>query len=176
MSTLDVWVAAYPNGEVIEMGATRRRLPSGVFFIRSLEPVEHEVLNGAINQGNAGYASIEFGAAGAHPDDPDNYSTVLTNTSSVPWKVTQFGGYHKVGNKWRLRTITGAFFTAGQFQNWYGHTDAEWVQPGENVVDYNNYGGSDVAWIYECELEDGTGFRVGAAKPTRSFWSKLFGR
>lgn len=176
ISTLDAWVAAYPNGEVIEMGAVRRRLPPGVHFVRSSDPVEHQVLNDSMNEGNAGYVAIEFGAAGAHPEDSNNYSTVLTNTASVPWRVTRFGGYNQVGNNWRLSTITGDLFTAEQFQNWYGHTSNEWVQPGDSVVDYNNYGGSDVAWIYECELEDGTTFRAGAKKPKRSIWSRLFGR
>jgi hypothetical protein len=176
ISTLDAWVAAYPSGEVVEMGAVRRGLPTGAYFVRSLDPVEHQVPNNSMNQGNAGYATINFGVAGAHPEDPNNYSTVLTNTASVPWKVTRFGGYNQVGSNWRLGTITGDLFTAEQFQNWYGHTSTEWVQPGDSVVDYNNYGGPGVAWIYECELEDGTEFRAGAVKPKPSIWSRLFGR
>lgn len=71
-----------------------------------------------------------------------------------------FGGYRKTGRYFQLSTITGHFFSAEDFRDWYGQP-GEWIEPGRSVADPNNYGSPPCLWAYHCETEDGTKFLAG---------------
>lgn len=75
--------------------------------------------------------------------------------------MLRFGGYSPQEDGWVLNNATGAFYTSDEFANWYGLCDAEWIVPGQTVIDRNNYGGRPTLWAYHCEFDDGTKFVAG---------------
>jgi hypothetical protein len=46
-----------------------------------------------------------------------------------------------IENNFPQSTVTGEYFTDQQFQEWYGVEADGWIQPGETLTDWDNYGG-----------------------------------
>lgn len=132
-------------------------------WVRSVEPAtvpDRDELTPADLKLGQTLVSVRFGRSTAEPRSRDHYSTTLTNISDQRVRVLKFGGYLKKGRMYVLNTITGRFFTAEDFKEWYGQS-GDWIDPGESVTDPNNYGSPPVIWAYYCETEDGRKFLAG---------------
>jgi hypothetical protein len=72
-----------------------------------------------------------------------------------------------IENNFPQSTVTGEYFTDQQFEEWYGVEADGWIQPGETVTDWDNYGGRgrQGIWAYFCEDEDGKEFISAVAFP-----------
>jgi hypothetical protein len=106
---------------------------------------------------------VEFTESPIWPDDSNYYSTTLTNISDEPVRVQQFGGFRRRWFKLRLNNVTGELYTKEQFQDWYNVQDDDgWIEPGQVVADYTNYGGSGGWWMYLGTTASGRDFVVGA--------------
>ena len=88
-------------------------------------------------------------------------STTLTNVSGQRLRVLRFAGYVRTPLGWILHTVTGGFFSADEFREWYGLGEGEWIEADGSARDPNNYGGPPVLWAYYCLAEDGTEFVAG---------------
>lgn len=58
------------------------------------------------------------------------------NTPSKWVRATAKGAY---GTNFKLNTVTGKYFTAEEFKEWYGQS-GDWLEPGQSATDPNNYG------------------------------------
>lgn len=79
--------------------------------------------------------------------------------------MLKFGGYNLSGDQYVLNTITGDYFTAEDFLNWYGVDRDGWIKPGQTVSDPNNYGSGKGYWAYFCLNEQGDEFIIGEPIP-----------
>lgn len=156
------FLVAYTNGELLDGDGLFLPLPDEVHQIGFADaPVEH-VLDLAALEYGASYASVEYGVPRRGPDGNWYYATTLRNISGEPIRIVRFGGYMKRWWRWKLSTITGAFFSANEFRAWYGMGDRRWLAPGETAQDPDNYGSPPVIWAYFCESESGVRFVVGS--------------
>ena len=164
------FVAAYKSGEVFDFPGGDAPLPPelhsiemGVVDKNRLIELDEEVLKNGEQ-----FVKVVYGTCEARPEDPTYYSTTIENISSHKVRVTKFAGFGGTGFSYRLSTITGDYFTAENFVDWYGVADNGWIEPGKSVCDPNNYGGSiNVIWAYFCETDDGQPFVAGAKVPMR---------
>lgn len=105
------------------------------------------------------------------PDARDKpyYSTSLTNRTSEKLRIDRFASYTENGDLLVLHTMTGGFFTAQQFREWYNLDGDEWIEPGKVVTDPNNHSNLGVYWAYFGTTASGQSFVAGApwlgAKP-----------
>jgi hypothetical protein len=79
-------------------------------------------------------------------------------------RVTAFGAYSAVDGSYRLSTVTGKLFSAGEFIAWYAAPPDGWIAPGGEASDPDNYGMPPMLWVYDCETESGTRFVTGALR------------
>jgi len=63
-----------------------------------------------------------------------------------------------------------SYYSGKQFQNWYGVKESGWIDPGETVIDNDNYGGKSGIWIYFGETEDGEEFIAMAPELKSTPW------
>jgi hypothetical protein len=111
------------------------------------------------------FGKVIFGPCKARQDDPNHYSTTLSNTGAEAFRVDRFCGFVRAGEKYVLSTVTGDYFTAREFVAWYGAPKDGWVAPGQSATDPNNYGGGDTYWVYYCTTKSGKSFAIGAKVP-----------
>jgi hypothetical protein len=159
------FIVAYPSGEIADQNKPFFPLPSGVFYTPEQETrVEASIDPGSLAAGNA-LLEVSHGPTSI-PSEVGNplYATTLRNVGKEPVRVTKFGAFAKHGDVYRLTTITGGFFTAEQFRNWYGQS-REWIAPGESVRDDGNYGGPGSLWVYYFETESAASHVAGAFVP-----------
>lgn len=94
------------------------------------------------------------------------YETRLTNVAQEAVRVERFGGFRHGWLRLRLHTVTGAWFSADEFRDWYDVKDDEgWIQPGETVADPTNYAGPRSWWVYMGTTASGAKFIVGGRGP-----------
>jgi hypothetical protein len=98
------------------------------------------------------------------------YSTNVINRSSEPIRIDRFGTYIKIGRTLVLHTITGGFFSHQQFQEWYGLAQAEWIEPGQTVIDPNSHSHLGTHWAYFCTTASGRKFVASSAWNGKSWW------
>lgn len=153
------FLIGYASGEILDSEAPFLPLPDGLHYIEEAEePTLHFLESSEFRDGSQ-HVELIFGE---HPENAEyscRYATWFTNTSAHKLRVLKFGGYVPEGRKYRLHTISGTFFTAEQFRNWYG-MDSDWIMPGQTVCDPNNYGGAGFLWAYWCETSEGERFIV----------------
>ena len=155
-------VVCYPNGQAVQAWPGPLPLPAGVGGLRrSLTRRDATIRLEDLDAGHQ-HVRVTFGPSLSRPNAPDHYSTTLTNISAKNIRVDAFGGYSRTGDTYRLNTVTGEFFTAKEFRNWYGLGESEWILPGQSVADRNNYGARPVIWAYQCTTESGEKVLVGA--------------
>ena len=155
------FVVAYPNGELLDRIGSTTSLPGRVHGRNEAGEPESDTLTRAdLAEGNR-FIRVTYDPSKRKPKDPSCYSTTLTNISDQRVRVTKFGGYHRQEAQWVLSTVSGGFFTAGQFRAWYGMGDRDWLEPGQAASDPDNYGSRPVLWAYYCETESGHKFIAG---------------
>lgn len=151
----------YSNGQLVDAEFEGLPLPPGVTGLTPSSETDDDILEADDLTVGKDYLQITFGACPAHPNSLDHYSTTLTNITDEPIRVEKFAGYSKTAIGWRLSTITNKFFSAEEFQEWYGLKNTGWIMPGESASDPNNYGSRPVLWAYYCRSESGKRFIAG---------------
>jgi hypothetical protein len=76
------------------------------------------------------------------------YSTSITNRSTEQIRIDRFCTYTQNGDILVLHSITGGFFSAQQFREWYNLGDSIWIEPGDAVTDPNNHSNRGAHWVY----------------------------
>lgn len=151
----------YAGGSLLHDESRSTPLPPN---ITGLEPARRKLrATLTLNQLEQGkqYVQIEYGRSMVKPRNSSYYATTLRNVSSKRVRVTHFGGYSPSGTTYQLNTVTGNFYSAREFQVWYGLDGGEWIEPGNAVTDRNNYAAPPVLWAYFCETNDGEEFIAG---------------
>lgn len=103
---------------------------------------------------------VSYGAGEQQTDDRHYFSTTLENISSRKIRIDRFGGFKATEEGWQLASVTGDFYTADQFREWYGQ-QAEWLLPGDTVCDTSNWGSPPVLWAYHGVTDTGEAFMAG---------------
>ena len=160
-SNVQAFAVIYPNGQLVEYETQGLPLPQGVTGLVPQPKADDDILNAADLIQGKGYIQIRYGPCPAHSNDPDHYSTTLTNVSDEPIRVERFAGYTKTAGAWRLSTVTKNFYSAEEFTEWYGLKDQEWILPGASATDVNNYGSRPMLWAYYCQSKSGQRFIAG---------------
>lgn len=155
------FLVAYPNGQLVDAQTVGLSLPEWTSALQPSGEVDHSVLQERDLELGARYVRVTYGPSPARPGSRDHYSTTATNVSDQRIRITRFAGYVRGRRGWELNTVTGKFFSAEEFREWYG-LQGDWIAPGESATDPNNYGAPPVLWAYFCEAEDGTEFIAGA--------------
>lgn len=162
LSEVGTFFVAYPNGQLIDVETCGLHLPKGTTGLWGASSNE---TNDVLHDGDLAVGKkrvrIEYGECAARPNDPEHYSTTLTNLTDQRIKVLRFAGYHRYEDDWKLATVTRKFYSAEEFREWYGLGKEEWIAPGKSVADPNNYGGRPVLWAYYCKTESGETFIAG---------------
>ncbi len=102
------------------------------------------------------------------------YSTTITNRSTEKIRIDRFGAYIRKGNVLVLHSITGGFFSAQQFQEWYDLDRNGWLEPGRSVTDPNNHSNSGVYWAYTGTTASGRQFTAGVSWCGGKSWWQLW--
>jgi hypothetical protein len=102
------------------------------------------------------------------------YSTTITNRSTEKIRIDRFGTYIRKGNVLVLHSITGGFFSAQQFQEWYDLDRNAWLEPGRSVTDPNNHSNPGVYWAYTGTTASGRQFAAGASWCGGKSWWQLW--
>jgi hypothetical protein len=161
LADVKAFVVAYPNGQVIDCELAG--LP-GLVGMTGLTPGRKwhdDVLRSADLEEGRTYVAVKYGPNKLRPKERGYYSTTLTNISGQRLRVLRFAGYARTPRGWELNTVTGTYYSAGEFREWYGLGQKEWLDPGESACDPNNYGGPPTLWAYYCQTEDGKEFVAG---------------
>lgn len=167
LSEITAFIVTYPNGQIVDCNLRNLLLPEGITGLSPSAEADHDILALTDLQGAEEYIQVTYGRCPSRPNDPEHYSTTLRNISDEKIRINRFAGYVETSRGWELYTVTNQFYSAEEFQQWYGMRD-EWIVPGQPVTDLNNYGGLPVLWAYYCECESGKQFIAGAVlqKPT----------
>jgi hypothetical protein len=112
-------------------------------------------------EGGKRFVEIEYGKSSRQEEgDYRFYSTVLKNVSARKIKITRFGGYMLKGGAWQLASVTGNFYTADDFRDWY-EQKGEWLMPGDAAHNTANWGEPPVLWAYFGVTDTGESFIAG---------------
>ncbi|MCP4645132.1 MAG: hypothetical protein GY851_32120 [bacterium] len=167
LDQVTAYVVAYPNGDILGCDIGRLPMPKDAQPIGESSENESDVLSdGTLAEGNR-YVRVTHSGAQWKCDDMAYYTTSVTNLATKPLRVLRFAAYKPKGQRYVMRTVTDAFFTAEDFRMWYGMEGSDWIQPGETVTDPNNFGAPPTLWAYYCEIEAGPQFVAGAVKERR---------
>ncbi|MEZ4370078.1 MAG: hypothetical protein R3B07_04605 [Polyangiaceae bacterium] len=167
LAAIRAWTIAYPfSNQLVDSEPGDLDIPPGLSALEethSASDDEPDTFDPAEAQIGARLVRISFQPSDVYPDDKDHYQTTLTNIGSESFRVTKFGAFTWDGRHYQLSTIGARFFSAEEFQEWYGTPADGWIKSGESVTDPNNYGGRDAKWTYFCETPNGVRFLVGRA-------------
>lgn len=155
-------VVAYPNGQILGHWLGNLEMPEGLTGLWRDGPAETDQIRLEDLRDGEPFARVRFGLCLSRPGERDAYSTSLVNLAEVRIRVEKFGGYQRHGVEFHLSNVSGRFYTSEEFRTWYGLEDEEWILPGQEVADPNNYGPRPTLWAYYCTTEQGTRFLVGA--------------
>jgi hypothetical protein len=155
------FVVSYPGGQLVDCEPVGLPVPAGFTGLVRGQRSDHDVLQPADLKEGRNYIEVKYGRSALKPNDASHYSTTLTNISGKRIKVLRFAGYALTPGGWKLHTVTGGFYSAQEFREWYGLGPKEWIGPGESATDPNNYGSPPVLWAYYCRTEDGQEFVAG---------------
>lgn len=155
------FVVAYPNHQLIDAEPGELPLPENITELTPGARPNTDLLQLDDLKPGRAFIRVTYGPSAAHPKERGRYSTRLKNVSAERVKVTRFAGYSRSAAGWHLSTVTSQFFSAAEFREWYGLGAAVWIEPGQTVADFNNYGMPPVLWAYYCETGSGKKFVVG---------------
>jgi hypothetical protein len=161
LGQVKAFVVAYPNGQMLDCELAGLPPPAGMTGLARGRTQHLDVLRPADLEAGRKYIEVKYGRSASKPNEPGHYSTTLTNVSGRRVRVLRFAGYARTPEGWTLNTVTGSFYSAREFREWYGLGENEWLGSGESACDPNNYGGPPVLWAYFCQSEDGEEFVAG---------------
>ena len=160
-SNVQAFAVIYPNGQPVEYETHGLPLPQGISGLSAQPKAVDDVLNAADLIQGGDYIQIRYCPCPAHPNDPEHYSTTLTNVSAEPIRIERFAAYRKTADGWRMSTVTKNFYSADEFAEWYGLKDEKWILPGDSATDLNNYGAPPILWAYYFQSKSGQRFIAG---------------
>lgn len=161
LAEVKAFVVAYPNGQIIDCEFAGLLPPHRMTGLQPGRNKHGDILRADDLVEGRKYIQVTYGRSVLRPQDRNHYSTKLTNISEKRVRVLRFAGYIRMPQGWRLNTVTGTFYSALEFREWYGLAQDEWVEPSQSVTDPNNYGSPPVLWAYYCQAEDGKEFIAG---------------
>lgn len=161
LGQVKAFVVAYPNGQMIDCELAGLLPPAGMTGLARGRRQHHDVLHPADLEAGGKYVEVKYGRSDSKPNERGHYSTTLTNISGQRVRVLRFAGYARTPDGWTLNTVTGTFYSAREFCQWYGLGEKEWLGPGKSACDPNNYGGPPMLWAYYCQAEEGEEFVAG---------------
>jgi hypothetical protein len=164
LAEVRAFAVAYPNGQLVDCEMAGLPEPAGLAGFGPEGGKDIDVLQPSDLEEGMKYVRVSYGPSELRPRDRGHYSTTLTNVSDQRARVLRFAGYVRTPLGWVLHTVTGGFFSADEFREWYGLGEREWIGPGESACDANNYGGPPVLWAYYCQAEDGSEFVAGGER------------
>jgi hypothetical protein len=141
--------------------STWETLPAEILAqIRRAIPADTSLTVGQL-EGGKRFIEIEYGKS-SHQEENGHrpYATRLKNISARKIKITRFGGYSLRGGTWQLSSVTGNFYTADDFRDWY-EQKGEWLMPGDTACDAANWGEPPVLWAYFGVTDTGESFVAG---------------
>lgn len=106
------------------------------------------------------FVAIEYKESATKKEGHYYYATSLRNISSQKIKILKFGGLRFNGSVWTLASVTGNYYSADDFKDWY-QQKGEWLLPGETACDSANWGNPPVLWAYYGIAESGESFIAG---------------
>jgi hypothetical protein len=106
------------------------------------------------------FIAIEYAKSATKKEGYHYYATSLHNISSQKIKILKFGGLRFNGSVWNLSSVTGNYYSADDFKDWY-QQKGEWLLPGETACDLANWGNPPVLWAYYGITESGEPFIAG---------------
>jgi hypothetical protein len=162
LTEMRAFVVAYPSGAAVDFEDAGLAPPDWLAWPEPPAEKVNDVLRPADLLKGKKYVQVRYGPSALRPGQRSYYSTTLTNISSKRVRILRFAGYTRTSKGFELNTITGNFFSAQDFREWYGMKNSEWIEPGESFTDPNNYGSPPVLWAYYCEAEGGEQFIAGA--------------
>ncbi len=103
---------------------------------------------------------IEYSKSNTKKAGYTYFASSLRNISDEKIKIVKFGGFRFNGAAWALQSVTGSFYTADNFRDWYQQKGV-WLLPGETVCDMANWGSPPSLWAYYGVTESGESFVAG---------------
>jgi len=161
-SDITAFFVTYPNGQMVDSHCFNLPIPAGVARFVPLPDPDMDIIQLQDLETGKHFIEVTYGQSTAQPTSPHHYSTTLTNISDQRIRILRFAGYCETPRGWEMNTVTGKFFSAEEFVQWYGLGTNEWIEPGSSVIDPNNYGGPPALWAYYGETESGVRFLAGA--------------
>jgi hypothetical protein len=161
ISGVRAFAVAYASGQLLDAEQCGLPLPKGLSGLSSASLTDSDVLRLDDLESGRAYVQMVYGPCATRPRDRNYYATTLTNISTERIRVHRFAGYRKCREGWKLFTVTGQFYSADEFREWYGLGSSVWIEPGQAVTDPNNYGSPPVLWAFYCESAFGKQFVAG---------------
>jgi len=119
-------IACYPNGEILCKFGTFQHLPQGISFLIEPRPNKNPLrFDKKFVRNGEGGATARHTRSSSQTGDPRfYYATTITNLSSNRIRAVKFATFAKgfLGIK---RDPSNGYYSAEQFQNWYGVSDPE---------------------------------------------------
>lgn len=155
------FAVAYPNGQLVDSELCGLPWPKNLTGLwPASRAVSDELRLEELEPGHD-YIRVSYGPSATRPRDRSYYTTTLKNISPERIRILRFAGYSRDAERWHLTTVTRQFYSAEEFREWYGLESTEWIEPGQDVSDPNNYGTPPVLWAYYCESASGRQFVAG---------------
>lgn len=162
------FIVLNPDGQIMDGENEFEPLPKGAYYIEDRKLIDQTPLP-YLKEINfePEFLKIENLVSPFHKFDNSLYSTRITNTGTIDFKINRFSAFSKnFLNKIRKRplhsTIVDGWFNNNDFIHWYG-LRSEWIKPGDSVSDHRNYGNRCI-WVYEVKTQDGRIYWIGANK------------
>ena len=161
------FVVAYPNGQMLDAEMHGLGLPEGLTGLSPGKPAsEHITLDPRDAARGLELIDVQYSPSPANPDSVSHYSTAVTNRAGEPIRITRFGAFVKLDGEYRLSTVTGSYFSAEEFIQWYQAPADGWLPDGFTATDPDNYGSPEVIWAYFAETKSGKKLVTGRLLPS----------
>ncbi len=156
------YVVAYLSGEIIENRVNMNHLPPGTHYIEESDG-KPELMPPCDDDHSI---AIQHEPSAYHRNG--KYCTRVRNAGNTPFRVKRFAAFQKAGllGKYRLSTISNAWFTQAQFIHWLNQK-TEWIAPESEVADHDNFGFGNGFWVFEIEYETGKTVTVKTSLPNK---------
>lgn len=156
------YVVAYLNGEIVENRVSLHDLPPGTHYIDEFKG-KPELMPTCVDDPRI---AIHHEPSAYHRHR--KYCTRIRNAGDTPFRVKQFAAFQKTSifAKYRLSTISNAWFTDDQFIHWFNQK-TRWIAPESEVADHDNFGVGNGFWVFEIEFETGKTVMVKTRLPNK---------
>lgn len=164
LKTLERFYISSAEGQLLlQEGITEEYaacMPAQIRQQLSIQDIQRNWIGSDELKSGQAYAELWFAPSPEPGKHENGFATYFKNISKQRLRVRRFGGFRLKDNRWTLANHTNAYFTESEFRAWYKQ-GATWLEPGQQVCDDSNWGGTPALWAYFCENEQGQKFTVG---------------